>query len=90
MVKHFAGGNVDRIRYWMVATGALIILTGLVWIAHGTGFVRLPATDFMTELSVWTVNGGLVCVFGAIVLLGSWRLLREEPHAEPEDGDVPG
>ncbi len=62
----------------MVAAGLAIIVTGLAWVAHGTGIIQLPATDFMSKLSVWTVNGSLVAVFGMIVLFGSWRLLRDE------------
>lgn len=84
---------MDRIRIWMVAAGMAIIATGLAWVAHGTGLIRLPATDFMTELSVWTVNGSLVVAFGLIVLVGSWRLLRDEPRYRgfgDEDGDVLG
>jgi heme A synthase len=86
---------MDRIRTGMIGVAALIIVTGLAWIGHGTGLVRLPATSFMTELSVWTINGALVVAFGLIVLLGAWRLLRDHPHApsdyaEPEDGQIPG
>jgi hypothetical protein len=77
---------MDRIRACMMATGALILAIGLAWIAHGTGIIRLPATDFMNDLSIWTINGSLVCVFGLLVLLGSWRLLHDEPRSEPEDG----
>jgi hypothetical protein len=79
----------------MIGVAALIIVTGLAWIAHGTGMIRLPATGFMSELSVWTINGALVVAFGLIVLFGAWRLLRDHPHppsdyAEPEDGQIPG
>jgi hypothetical protein len=86
---------MDRIRTWMIGIGTLIIATGLAWVGHGTGIIRLPATGFMTELSVWIINGALVVAFGLIVLLGAWRLLRDQPpvpsdHAEPEDGQIPG
>ncbi|KEQ03173.1 hypothetical protein [Pseudorhizobium pelagicum] len=86
---------MDRIRTGMISVAALIVVTGLTWIAHGTGIIRLPATGFMTELSVWTINGALVVAFGLIVFFGAWRLLRDQPPAssdytEPEDGQIPG
>ena len=86
---------MDRLRFWMTAAGALIIVTGLAWIAHGTGMIRLPATEFMSELSVWTINGCLVVAFGLIVLLGALKLLHDRPLSErewtdAEDGHLSG
>lgn len=77
----------------MVAAGLAIMIVGLAWVGHGTGLIRLPATGFMSELSVWTINGSLVVVFGLITLLGSWRLLRDRPATSAEtddDGSVLG
>ncbi|MBB6180826.1 hypothetical protein [Pseudorhizobium flavum] len=77
---------MEKIRNWMVAAGLAIIVVGLAWVGHGTGIIQLPATGFMSELSVWTINGSLVVAFGLIVLIGSWKLLRDEPHG-PGFGD---
>ncbi|MCF6370505.1 hypothetical protein [Rhizobium halophilum] len=71
---------MEKIRNWMVAAALAIIVVGLAWVGHGTGIIQLPATGFMSELSVWTINGSLVVAFGLIVLIGSWKLLRAEPH----------
>lgn len=77
---------MEKIRNWMVAAGLAIIVVGLAWVGHGTGIIRLPATGFMSELSVWTINGSLVIAFGLIVLVGSWKLLHDKP-GDPTFGD---
>ncbi|HEX2146389.1 MAG TPA: hypothetical protein VHG11_01900 [Pseudorhizobium sp.] len=43
--------------------------------------MHLAVADFMSELSVWTINGSLVLAFALIVLTGSWKLLRDQPHS---------
>lgn len=77
---------MERVRNLLLAVGTVIIAVGLAWLAHGTGIIQLPATGFMSELSVWTINGALAITFGLIVLLGSWMLLRDVPHS-PDIGD---
>ncbi len=71
---------MEKIRTWMVAAGLAIVIVGAAWVAHGTGVIRLPATGFMNELSVWTINGSLAIAFGLIVIVGSWKLLRNQPR----------
>lgn len=78
---------MNRIRIWLLAAGMAIIATGLAWVAHGTGLIRLPATGFMSELSVWTINGSLVTAFGLIVFVGAWLLLHDRRQFGGEDGD---
>lgn len=67
---------MEQIRTTLTVAGLLIIAVGLAWVAHGTGTIHLPATDFITKQSVWTTNGSLVAVFGLIVLWSSRRFLR--------------
>ena len=51
--------------------GALLFLTGVVWIGQGLGWI---SGSFMTGSTFWAVTGG-VCVVVALVLLGwPWRL----------------
>lgn len=72
---------METIGNWMAGAGLEIIVVGLAWISHGTGVMHLAVADFMSELSVWTINGSLVLAFALIVLTGSWKLLRDQPHS---------
>ncbi|GEO84418.1 MULTISPECIES: hypothetical protein [Alphaproteobacteria] len=73
---------MEHIRQLFTVVGALTILVGIAWVAHGTGAFHLPGTDFMPNESVWTINGMLVAVFGLIVFIGArWFLRREHKTA---------
>jgi hypothetical protein len=53
--------------------GALLFLTGVVWIGQGLGWIT---GSFMTGSPFWAVTGA-VCVVAAIGLLGwPWRQPR--------------
>lgn len=55
--------------------GALVSLTGLVWIGQGTTLIQGSS---MTGSTFWAVMGA-VCLAAGIALLGwPWR----QPHAE--------
>ena len=57
--------------------GALLALTGIVWIGQGTTLIQGSS---MTGSTFWAVVGA-VCFVAGIVLLGwPWRQLREEPE----------
>lgn len=66
---------MEQIRFGLSIIGALIVAVGLLWIGHGTGAIHLPFTGFMTETSVWTINGSLVAAFGLIVVVATRCLL---------------
>lgn len=54
--------------------GALLVLTGAVWLGQG---LQLIQGSSMTGSTFWAVVGGL-CVAGGLLLLGwPWRQPRE-------------
>ena len=56
--------------------GALLVLTGAVWIGQGTDLIQGSS---MTGSAFWAITGG-VCVIAGLGLLGwPWR----QPHAGP-------
>jgi hypothetical protein len=55
--------------------GALLVLTGAVWLGQG---LRLIQGSSMTGSTFWAVVGGL-CIAGGLIVLGwPWRQPREE------------
>ena len=55
--------------------GAVLFLTGVVWIGQGTNLLHGSS---MTGSTFWAVMG-IVCVVGGLVLLGwPWRQSRPE------------
>jgi hypothetical protein len=55
------------------AVGAVLFLTGLVWVGQGTNLITGSA---MTGSTFWAVMGAL-CIVGALGLLGwPWRQSR--------------
>ena len=55
--------------------GAVLFLTGVVWIGQGTNLIQGSS---MTGSTFWAVMG-IVCVVGGLVLLGwPWRQSRAE------------
>ena len=58
--------------------GALLVLTGAVWLGQG---LQLIQGSSMTGSTFWAVVGGL-CVAGGLFLLGwPWRQPREQSEA---------
>jgi glucose dehydrogenase len=56
--------------------GAVLFLTGVVWIGQGTNLIEGSS---MTGSTFWAVMG-IVCVAGGLFLLGwPWRQSRAEP-----------
>jgi len=56
--------------------GAILVLTGLVWIGQGTTLIQGSS---MTGSTFWAVMGA-ICIVAGLVLLGwPWRQPREEP-----------
>jgi hypothetical protein len=55
--------------------GAVLFLTGVVWIGQGTNLIQGSS---MTGSTFWAVMG-IVCVVGGLVLLGwPWRQSHTE------------
>jgi hypothetical protein len=56
--------------------GALLVLTGVVWIGQGSSLI---SGSSMTGSTFWAVMG-VVCVAAGLLLLGwPWRQSRAEP-----------
>jgi hypothetical protein len=56
--------------------GAVLCLTGVVWIGQGTNLIQ---GSTMTGSTFWAVMG-IACVAGGLFLLGwPWRQSRAEP-----------
>jgi uncharacterized membrane protein YhhN len=56
--------------------GAVLFLTGIVWIGQGTTLIQGSS---MTGSTFWAVVGA-ICVVAGLILLGwPWRRPRAEP-----------
>lgn len=58
--------------------GALMVLTGVVWILQGVGL--LPGS-FMTGQPEWAVAGAISAIVGAVVI---WLVNRRGPSPEEQ------
>jgi hypothetical protein len=56
--------------------GALLSLTGIVWIGQGTTLIQGSS---MTGSTFWAVMGGLCLVAGLALLGWPWRQPRADP-----------
>lgn len=63
-------------RLSLTIIGALVVLTGLVWIGQGTGVFPYPASSFMINQSPWILRGSVVAVVGIVILWVARRLLH--------------
>jgi hypothetical protein len=52
--------------------GALLLLTGGVWLAQGLNLPFAPGS-FMTADPLWAVIGAGTAAAGLVVLAGAWR-----------------
>jgi hypothetical protein len=59
--------------YVLLIVGALMILTGSVWLLQGIGL--LPGS-FMTGQVFWAVMGAVSLAVGGLLVLGGFRLSR--------------
>lgn len=50
--------------------GLLLLLTGLVWVGQGLGYV---GGSFMTDDLAWAAIGALTAAIGALLALWGWR-----------------
>ncbi|MGN7931097.1 hypothetical protein [Sphingopyxis sp. 22461] len=52
----------------LAIVGIAAILVGGLWILQGLDIVRWPASSFMLGETVWTRNGVILAVVGAVLL----------------------
>jgi uncharacterized membrane protein YhhN len=57
--------------------GAVLFLTGIVWIGQGTTLIQGSS---MTGSTFWAVVGAICAVAGLVLLGWPWRQPREEPQ----------
>ncbi len=62
------------LRGLLLAIGVLALLTGLLWIGQGTGYVTWPKTSFMISQVVWAWRGGVLAIVGLAVIFGARRI----------------
>jgi hypothetical protein len=56
-------------RFILVTLGSLMIASGLLWMAQGTGAFPYPASSFMISQKPWILWGALMAGAGAVVIL---------------------
>jgi hypothetical protein len=57
----------------MRIAGILALLTGLLWIGQGTGYVAWPQSSFMISQVQWAYYGTALAMVGLILI---WRARR--------------
>lgn len=65
-----------RLRPILLAVGAMLALTGALWIGQGLGYVHWPESSFMLDQRIWADRGSAVAVFGLLLILVARRLPR--------------
>lgn len=63
---------------WRVGygVGLLMILSGLIWIAQGSGYFPYPSSSFMIDQTIWVLWGGVMAAAGLAVTVIISRLRR--------------
>ena len=60
-------------RIILQVLGIVALLMGLLWIGQGTGLVMWPASSFMLAQKQWAINGAILAVIGALVIVYARR-----------------
>ncbi|TNC74393.1 hypothetical protein FHG71_03870 [Rubellimicrobium roseum] len=63
-------------RTFLSILGVLMIASGLLWAAQGSGLFPYPARSFMIDQTPWVWWGLLMAVVGLLVLWAARRRLR--------------
>jgi hypothetical protein len=58
----------NPMRKLLLIIGALALLTGLLWIGQGTGYVAWPQSSFMISQIQWAYHGAALAVVGLILI----------------------
>jgi membrane protein implicated in regulation of membrane protease activity len=58
----------------LLATGALGLLAGLLFIGQGTGVFPYPRQSFMVSEMPWAYRGAGLAVVSAAALVVGWRM----------------
>ncbi len=52
-------------RVVLFVIGALLVVTGLLWVGQGTGIIAWPRSSFMIDQRPWIWRGALLALVGA-------------------------
>ena len=55
-------------RAALAIVGALGVAMGALWFLQGAGVVHWPASSFMLDQRIWMLWGGLLAIFGAVLI----------------------
>ncbi|HEX5932616.1 MAG TPA: hypothetical protein VFY63_00460 [Pseudorhizobium sp.] len=53
--------------------GVIAILTGLLWMAQGSGMFPYPASSFMIDQSPWIIYGAILALVGLALVWAARR-----------------
>ena len=57
----------------LLTIGIIVLLSGLVWAAQGSGHFPYPASSFMVDNSRWITIGLATAAVGAVAIVASFR-----------------
>jgi hypothetical protein len=67
---------MPALRAASLFVGILATFVGLVWLAHGLGYIPLTSTPRIMGLKPWTYGGIVLAVAGIAIIVGSRRIGR--------------
>lgn len=56
-------------RTFLLTIGTLALMTGLLWIGQGTGYVNWPQSSFMISQIQWAYYGAALSLVGLLMLV---------------------
>ena len=57
-----------RARPVLISIGVMLTLVGLLWVGQGLGYVHWPQESFMLDMRIWMLWGGILALFGAMLI----------------------
>ena len=60
-------------RTVLTILGAIVLISGLVFMGQGSGYFPYPASSFMIKATQWIYYGGAIAVVGLLLIAGGRR-----------------
>lgn len=60
-------------RLALTVVGALCVAMGGLWFLQGAGVVHWPASSFMLDVRIWMLWGGVLALFGVMLIIWGRR-----------------
>ena len=57
----------------LLIAGVILVLSGLVWAAQGSGHFPYPASSFMIDNSRWITIGLVTAAAGAVAIFAAFK-----------------